>query len=48
MKFKKKKPALAGVALGIECWPWNQRVVGLIPSLRHLPGLQARFPLGGT
>ena len=28
----KRKPALAGVAQWIECWPVNQRVTGSIPS----------------
>ena len=39
--------ALAGVAQWIECQTENQRVTGLIPNLRHMPGLQARFPVGG-
>ena len=40
--------ALAGVAQWIECWPVNQRVAGLIPSLGKMPGLWARSPVGGT
>ena len=40
--------ALAGVAQWIKCWPANQRVTGLISSLRHMPGLQSRSPVGGT
>ena len=32
--------ALAGVAQWTEFQPANQRVEGLIPSLRHLPGLR--------
>ena len=39
---------LAGVTQGTECWPAKQRVVGSIPGLRHMPGLQARSPAGGT
>ena len=37
---------LAGVAQWIECRPANQRVAGSIPSLGHMPGLQARSPVG--
>ena len=40
--------ALAGVAQWIEHWPENQRVASLIPSLEHMPGLQARSPVGGV
>ena len=40
--------ALAGVAQWIECWPVNQRVTGSIPSLGHMPELQARSPVGST
>ena len=40
--------ALAGVARWIECQPANQRVIGSIPSLGHMPGLRARSPLGGA
>ena len=40
--------ALAGVAQWIECQPANQRVAGSIPGLGHMPGLQARCPMGGT
>ena len=32
----------------VECQSENQRVTGLIPSLGHLPGLQARSPVGGA
>ena len=39
--------AVADVAQWIECWPMNQRVMGSIPSLGHVPGLQARPPVGG-
>ena len=39
--------ALASVAQWIECQPENQRVAGLIPSLGHMPGLQARSSVGG-
>ena len=39
--------ALAGVAQWIEWWPANQRVAYLIPSLGHMPGLQATSPVGG-
>ena len=38
--------ALAVVAQWIELRPVNQRVAGLIPSLRHMPGLQVRSPVG--
>ena len=38
---------LAGVAQWVECQPANQRVAGLIPSLGYMPGLQARFSVGG-
>ena len=40
--------ALAGVAQGMERWPVNQRVAGSIPSQGHVPGVQARSPVGGT
>ena len=43
----KKNPALAGMALWIECWPVSQRVAGSIPCLGHMPGLWARSPVGG-
>ena len=46
--FLKLYPALAVVAQWIECWSVNQRVAGLIPSLGHMPELQARSPVGGT
>ena len=32
----------------VECWSVNQRVTGLIPSLRHMPGLRARSSVGGS
>ena len=38
--------ALAGVAQCIECRSAKQRVTGSIPSLGHMPGLWARFPVG--
>ena len=38
--------ARAGVAQWIECQPVNQRVASSIPSLGHIPGLQARSPAG--
>ena len=40
--------ALAGVAQWIECQPVNQRIAGSILSLGHMPGLQARFQVGGV
>ena len=40
--------ALAGVAQWTECRPTNQSVTGWIPSLGHMPGLQARSPVGGA
>ena len=40
--------ALVGVAQWIECQPANQRVDGSIPSLGHMPSLQARSPVGGV
>ena len=46
--IKSSDLALAGVAQWIECWPANQRVTGLIPSLGHIRGLQARSPVGGA
>ena len=42
------EPALAGVTQWIDCWHANQRVTGSIPSLGHMPGLQARSPVGGA
>ena len=45
---KKVLLALAGVAQWIECQPVNQRDTGWIPSLGHMPGLQARSPVWGT
>ena len=47
LKFKIFTKALAGVAQWIERKPANQRVAGLIPNLGHMPGLQARSPVGG-
>ena len=32
----------------VQCWLANQRVAGSIPSLGHMPGLQARSPVGGV
>ena len=46
-QLKKYARALAGVAL-VECQPANQRDAGLIPSLGHMSGLQARSPVGGA
>ena len=43
-----KESALAGVAQWIECQPVNQRVTGSIPSLGHMPGLQARSTVEGV
>ena len=40
--------ALAGVAQWIECEPANQRVIGSIPSLGHMPGLWVRSPVLGA
>ena len=40
--------ALAGVAQWIDCQPSNQRAASSIPSLGHMPGLQARSPVGGA
>ena len=40
--------SLDDVAQWIEHWPANQRVIGSIPMLGHIPGLTARYPLGGT
>ena len=39
---------LIGVAQWTECWSVNQRVTGSIASLGHVPGLQARSPVGGA
>ena len=39
---------MAGVAQWIEWWTANERVAGSIPSLGHMPGLQARSPVGGV
>ena len=41
------KKDLVGVAQWTECWGANERVTGLISSLGHMPGLQARFQAGG-
>ena len=38
--------ALAEVAQWTERWPENQRVAGSIPSLGHMPGLQAMSSVG--
>ena len=43
-----EETALTGVAQWIECRPANQRVDGSFPSLRHMPWLWARCPVGGT
>ena len=40
--------ALAGVAQWFELGSANGRVAGLIPSREHMPGLWARFPVGGA
>ena len=40
--------ALADVAQWIERWPANQRVIGSIPTLGHMPGLQAGSPVRGV
>ena len=45
--YKSYLCSLAGVAQYIECWPANQRVTGLIPSLGHMPGLWAMSPVRG-
>ena len=37
---------LTGMAQWTECLPANQNVVGSIPSLGQVPGLQAGFPDG--
>ena len=47
LKLKNQKAALAGVAQWIQHGPANQRVASLIPSLGHMPGLQARSPVVG-
>ena len=39
--------ALAGVTQWIECWPVNQSVASWIPSLGHMPWLQARSLVEG-
>ena len=44
--YQKLDLALAGVAQWIEHGPENQRVAGSIPSSGHMPGLQARSPVG--
>ena len=44
----KNNRALAGVAQWIERRSSNQRVTGSISSLGHMPGLQARSPVGGA
>ena len=48
IQFKIGYLALADVAQWIERQPVNQRVTSLIPSLGHMPGLQARSPVGST
>ena len=40
--------ALAGVAQWTERRPANQRAISSIPSQGHMPGLQARSPVGVT
>ena len=47
-KKKERTMVLAGVAQWIEWWSANERVAGSIPSLGHMPGLQARSPVGGV
>ena len=39
--------AQAGVAMGTDCQPVNQRVADAIPSLGHMPRLGPRAPVGG-
>ena len=39
---------MAGMAQWVECQPVNLGVAGSTPSLGHMPGLQARFPVGGA
>ena len=48
LNLKSAFSALAGVTQWIEHQPVNQRVASLIPSLGHMPGLQARPPEWGT
>ena len=49
ISFKKWTPiALAAVPQWIECRPANQRVAGLISSLGHMPGFQARSQVVGA
>ena len=36
MREMKFSPGWCGSV--VECWPANQRVAGLIPSLGHMPG----------
>ena len=43
-----KNYALANGGSVVECQPANQRVVGTIPSLGHMPGLRAKSPVGGA
>ena len=45
IEFCKISPGWCGSVA--ECQPENQRVAGCIPSLGHMPGLQARSPVGG-
>ena len=46
-KIKKKKSSPGWCGSAVECQPVNQRVAGSIPSLGHMPGLQARSPVEG-
>ena len=45
---KNGQTTMAGGAQWIEHWSVNQTVAGSIPTLGHIPGLLARFPLGST
>ena len=44
----RKEVALTGMAQWIECRPAKQRVISSIPTLGHMPGLQAKSPAGGA
>ena len=47
LSLKQQSP-LADVVQWTECQPANQRVVGSILSLGHMPGLQAGSPVEGV
>ena len=47
ISLKCKDGALTGMAQWVGCHPANQKFISSIPESEHMPGLQARSPVGG-